>query len=59
MDSIKIEFYPYLSTSFDVKVVNKGRESWFVVHTDDGIITIEGDCTDQERAAIEAIINNM
>ena len=58
MDSITIEIYPYLSTSFDVKVINKGRESWFVVHTDDNTIIIEGDCTDQERAAIEAIINN-
>ncbi len=57
MDSIKIEVYPYLSTSFDVKVMNKGRESWFVVHTDEGII-IEGDCTNQEREAIEAIFNN-
>jgi len=58
MDSIKVEFYPYLSTSFDVKVVNKGRESWFVVHTDNDTIIIEGDCTDQERAVIEAVINN-
>ena len=57
MDSITIEVYPYLSTSFDVKVMNRGRESWFVVHTDEGII-IEGDCTDQEREAIEAIFNN-
>jgi hypothetical protein len=57
MDSIKIEVYPYLSTSFDVKVMNKGRESWFVVHTDEGLI-IEGDCTNQEREAIEAIFNN-
>ena len=58
MDCITIEVYPYLSTSFDVKVLSKGRESWFVVHTDDDVITIEGDCTDQERAAIEAIISN-
>ena len=58
MDSITIEVYPYLSTSFDVKVLKGKRESWFIVHTDDGRLIIEGDCTDQERAAIEAVFAN-